>query len=276
MADSALRVLNETSSGSASARLITWNPQDWPVAAGWEPVITRFLVSDSGQQLTQFLRNRLAGEAVIYPPTPFRALQLTPVGQVKVVILGQDPYHGPAQADGLAFSVPMGVKTPPSLRNIFKEIAAEYAEANVASRMNNGQGGLQEGGSLLERWARQGVLLLNTCLTVEEGRPGSHAKQGWEALTDEIIQIIWQSDQPVVFMLWGAQAQTKMRLLRCPTGSTTCVAAASKHLVLTANHPSPLSALRPPQPFLGCGHFEAANVHLVRHGAQPVQWLASA
>jgi uracil-DNA glycosylase len=255
--------------------LITWNPQDWPVAEDWRPVVGRFLTSEVGQKLAHFMRSRLASDAVIYPPTPFRALQLTPLNRVKVVILGQDPYHGPGQAQGLAFSVPFGIKTPPSLRNIFKELARGDAATGAARGRIGGQGRLQAANSL-ERWARQGVLLLNTCLTVEEGHPGSHAKQCWEALTDEIVRTVWRSGRPVVFMLWGAHAQAKVRLMGPADGPGAGANPMPEHLVLTANHPSPLSALRPPQPFMGCGHFEAANLHLARHGVGPIDWFAPA
>jgi uracil-DNA glycosylase len=230
-------------------RLARWDPADWPLAADWAPEIEHFLASSTGQQLGMFIKRRLAAGAVIYPPQPFRALELTPLADVEVVILGQDPYHGPGQAHGLAFSVPDGVKPPPSLRNIFKELARD---PRVRPEVH-------PGGSL-ERWASQGVLLLNTSLTVEEGQAASHARQGWEILTDQLISAVSAKPEPVVFMLWGAHAQSKRALIQ------------SRHLVLTANHPSPLSALRPPQPFIGCGHFSAANDFLEGHGRRPVRW----
>lgn len=229
--------------------LTRWNPADWPLAADWVPDIERFLASSTGRQLGVFIKQRLAAGAVIYPPQPFRALELTPLAAVEVVILGQDPYHGPGQAQGLAFSVPDGVKPPPSLRNIFKELARDPHVQPEA----------HPGGSL-ERWASQGVLLLNTSLTVEEGQAASHARQGWETLTDQLISAVSAKPEPVVFMLWGAHAQSKRALIR------------PLHLVLTSNHPSPLSALRPPQPFIGCGHFSAANDFLEGHGRRPVRW----
>ncbi|HQS00470.1 MULTISPECIES: uracil-DNA glycosylase [unclassified Polaromonas] len=229
--------------------LTRWNPADWPLAADWAPEVGHFLAGKTGQQLGAFIEQRLAQGAVIYPPQPFRALALTPLADVEVVILGQDPYHGPGQAQGLAFSVPDGVKPPPSLRNIFKELARDPAVAPEA----------HSGGSL-ERWASQGVLLLNTSLTVEEGQAASHARQGWEELTDQLIAAVAAKPEPVVFMLWGAHAQTKQALIP------------ARHLVLTANHPSPLSALRPPKPFIGCGHFSAANDFLRSHGRRPVRW----
>lgn len=230
-------------------RLARWNPAEWPLAADWAPVVGQFLASQAGQQLGAFIERRLAAGAIIYPPLPFRALELTPLADVRVVILGQDPYHRPGQAQGLAFSVPDGVPPPPSLRNIFKELTRdpEVTPAQAAS------------GSL-ERWAGQGVLLLNTGLTVEEGQPASHARQGWEELTDQLITAVSAKTHPVVFMLWGAHAQAKRSLID------------PRHPVLTANHPSPLSALRPPQPFMGCGHFSLANAFLETHGRQPVRW----
>jgi uracil-DNA glycosylase len=229
--------------------LARWNPGDWPLAADWAPVVGQFLASQPGQQLGAFIERRLASGAIVYPPRPFRALELTPLADVRVVILGQDPYHGPGQAQGLAFSVPDGVRPPPSLRNIFKELARDPAV----------DAGQQSGGSL-ERWARQGVLLLNTSLTVEEGQAASHAKQGWETLTDQLISAVSARAEPVVFLLWGAHAQTKQALI------------ASRHKVLKANHPSPLSALRPPLPFIGCGHFSAANAFLQEHARGCVHW----
>lgn len=186
-----------------------------------------------------FLHLRLAGNAVVFPPQPLRALVLTPPEQVRVVILGQDPYHGRGQAEGLAFSVASGTPLPPSLRNIFKELQRDLGTQPPKFPV--------PGGSLVH-WATHGVLLLNTCLTVEEGLPASHAKRGWEVLTDAVIQQVSDGAHPVVFMLWGAHAQSKRVLID-----------ARRHKVLVANHPSPLSALRPPLPFIGCGHFSEAR-----------------
>ena len=211
----------------------------WPVAPGWQPLVDGFFQSTAGQGLLGFLQQRLQAGARIFPPQPLRALQLTPPEAVRVVILGQDPYHGRGQAEGLAFSVAPGVPFPPSLRNIFKELQRDLGTPIPAMP--------QPGGSLV-KWAQKGVLLLNTCLTVEEGQPASHCGKGWELLTDAIIRQISQEGLPSVFMLWGAHAQSKRPLID-----------ASRHLVLTANHPSPLSALRPPLPFIGCGHFSQAR-----------------
>ena len=244
--------------GSAAPRLTRWAPLDWVVADVWRPLLDRFLASETGRELGRFIRARLECGAIIYPPQPFRALALTPLAQVRVVILGQDPYHGPGQAEGLAFSVAPGVRPPPSLRNIFKEVARDAVP---------GEGHLPAGGNgSLVRWAGQGVLLLNTCLTVEAGQPGSHAQRGWEALTDEIVVAAAAKKHPVVFMFWGAQAQAKARLISGP-GLTS-----DRHLVLSANHPSPLSAMRAPQPFIGCGHFSRANAFLRQHGGEPINW----
>jgi uracil-DNA glycosylase len=194
--------------------------------------------------LLAFLQQRVRAGAAVFPPEPLRALQLTPPESVRIVILGQDPYHGRCQAEGLAFSVAPGVAVPPSLRNIFKERQRDLGEKPP--------GFPQPGGSLLD-WAEHGVLLLNTCLTVEEGQPASHAGKGWEALTDAVIRGVSAQATAVVFMLWGAHAQSKRVLID-----------ASKHLVLVANHPSPLSALRPPLPFIGCGHFSQAKAWLAQ------------
>ena len=274
--------------------LLRWEPERWPVSHDWQAVVSRFLKSEPAQHLGRFVQDRLAQGATVYPPQPFRALELTPLERVKVVILGQDPYHGPGQAQGLAFSVAPGVALPPSLRNIFKEIARDgrgmghcggegadkgtrnstgTSAGNSASPGRSAGGALNQPGSAngsLEAWAHQGVLLLNTCLTVEQGQPASHAKRGWEALTDAIIQAVGASQHPVVFMLWGAHAQAKRGLLVNP--AVPLNGAAVPRLVLTANHPSPLSALRPPEPFIGCGHFGAANAFLVANGLEPIAW----
>lgn len=229
--------------------LQAWAPEAWPVGPGWAPVVQAFLATAAGQRLSVALQQRLAQGAVIYPSHPFRALNATPLEQVRVVILGQDPYHGPGQAEGLAFSVPHGVKLPPSLRNIFQELARDLG------------GTLPVSGSLV-RWAQQGVLLLNTSLTVEQGAPASHAKLGWEHLTDALIAACSAHATPKAFLLWGAHAQGKAPLID-----------AQRHLVLTANHPSPLSARRPPQPFIGCGHFRRVNVWLQQKNEKPIEWL---
>ncbi|MDB5861488.1 MAG: Uracil-DNA glycosylase [Ramlibacter sp.] len=224
-------------------RLREWAPTQWPLASGWQPAVDDFLASPQGRQLADFLRARIAAGAVIYPPQPLRALELTPLAGIHAVVLGQDPYHGPGQAEGLAFSVAEGVPPPPSLKNIFQELGSHPAS-----------------GSLVD-WARHGVLLLNACLTVEQGQPASHAKKGWEALTDRLLALVAGTASPCVYLLWGAHAQAKAPLIQ---------AAAAEHgravLVLQANHPSPLSARRPPVPFLGCGHFAQARAWLAERG----------
>ena len=239
-------------------RLTAWNPLVWPIDHSWTPVVESFLASPTGQKLGQYIKQRLVEGAVIYPAHPLRALELTSLSAVKVVILGQDPYHGPNQAHGLAFSVRQGNRIPPSLRNIFKEIERGAAHAGAVAAAVHGRPGIRSGS--LEGWAQQGVLLLNTCMTVEDGAPGSHARQGWEMLTDALIRAVVDSGGPVVFMLWGAHAQAKRELIK------------GEHLVLTANHPSPLSANRPPQPFVGCGHFAAANAWLQARGHKVINW----
>lgn len=215
----------------------------------WQPLLQRWRRSAAGQALVRAVDARVAAGALVYPAQVFRALALTPLSQVRVLILGQDPYHGAGQAEGLAFSVPPGQRPPPSLRNIFKELQRDLGLPAPAS------------GSLLP-WARQGVLLLNTTLTVEDGRAGSHARLGWQALTDAICTALAGDTAPKVFMLWGAHAQAKAPL----------VGAAAAHAVLQCNHPSPLSALRPPQPFIGSGHFSRANAFLRQAGREPVRW----
>ena len=220
------------------------------VPADWRPVVDAWRASPAGQALIAYVEQRREAGVTIYPADPLRALTLTPLADVRVVILGQDPYHGPGQAEGLAFSVPPGVKPPPSLRNIFVELQREF-------------GGAVPSQGHLGHWARQGVLLLNTSLTVEDGQPASHAKRGWEALTDALIQAVARQPRLIAFLLWGAHAQAKAPLIE--------QAAPGRHLLLCANHPSPLSARRPPQPFIGCGHWRA-----MRSAGIDVDWLASA
>ncbi|OXI91380.1 uracil-DNA glycosylase [Burkholderia sp. AU33423] len=215
----------------------------------WRDVLKPFTDSDAYAPLCRFVDDERAAGKTVYPTDVFRALRLTSPDDVKVVILGQDPYHGDdrgtPQAHGLAFSVPPAVRTPPSLRNIFKEIAANF-----------GHDAPRHG--CLDTWARQGVLLLNTVLTVERGAAASHAKRGWEQCTDTLIRELAGRHQGLVFMLWGAHAQAKRALFD-----------ASAHRVLEAPHPSPLSAHRG---FLGCRHFALANDYLVEAGREPIDW----
>ena len=233
---------------SVAASLQAAEPSLWPVQPGWQALTESFWASLDGQGLQRFLRERLAQGAVVYPPEPLRALDLTDADAVRVVILGQDPYHGPGQAEGLAFSVAPGVKVPPSLRNMLQELQRDIGAPMPAD------------GSLV-RWAKQGVLLLNTGLTVEDGQPASHAGRGWEVLTDALIRRCSETGGPKLFLLWGAHAQKKAALID-----------GARHQVLCANHPSPLSASRGPLPFLGCGHFGAVNHWLKSSGQAPVAW----
>jgi uracil-DNA glycosylase len=231
-----------------------WPPAQWNLAPGWQPVVDAFFATEAGRRLTAFLQQRIEAGALIYPPRPLRALETTPLASVHAVVLGQDPYHGPGQAEGLAFSVPDGVKPPPSLRNIFIEL---YCDS---------PGQVPRNGSLLP-WAQAGVLLLNAVLTVEDGRPGSHAKQGWEQLTDALLAHVAANCSPCVYLLWGTHAQAKAQLI-----DSAARAASREALVLQANHPSPLAARRPPVPFLGCGHFRTAREWLAAHGVADTPW----
>lgn len=242
----------------AAGRLTAWAPAEWAAADDWQPVLKNFFASSTGQALGRFVQSRLQAGAVIYPPQPLTALALTPLKQVRVLILGQDPYHGAGQAHGLAFSVQPGVRVPPSLRNMYKEIERERQSGLLPPLAQPRDG-------CLTPWAQQGVLLLNTCLTVEDGQPAAHAKRGWDELASALIDAVLARHQPVVFMLWGAHAQAlATRIQAHPGASTACV--------LQANHPSPLSASRPPVPFLGCGHFAQANEFLRKNGLSDILW----
>ena len=198
------------------------------------------------ESLVRFLHKEKAEGQVIYPPGSqiFRAFDLTPLDKLKVVILGQDPYHGPGQAHGLSFSVPASVTAPPSLKNIFKEI-----ESDLGVKMS--------GYPDLEKWARQGVLLLNAVLTVRAGAPASHGKIGWEEFTDAVIKYISDNCEGIVFMLWGNFARSKSALIDH-----------SRHHVLEAAHPSPLAR----GAFFGCRHFSRANAFLSAQGKAPIDW----
>ncbi len=213
----------------------------------WKARIGDWLQRPEMRELSAFLRQRKAAGARIYPPGPqiFAAFDATPFDAVKVVILGQDPYHGPGQAHGLCFSVLPGVPVPPSLVNIFKELNADLGIAPP------------DHGCLLP-WARQGVLLLNAVLTVEEGRAGAHQGKGWEGFTDHAIETLAREREGLVFLLWGSYAQAKGKVIDT-----------RRHRVLRAPHPSPLSAHRG---FLGCGHFSATNQYLAQRGLSPIDW----
>ena len=208
--------------------------------------------ADYMQQLKAFLLQQRQAGKTVYPRGNhiFAALDSTPFDAVRVVILGQDPYHGPGQAHGLSFSVPDGVRPPPSLQNIYKEIVADLG-ASAAPQSGN-----------LSSWAEQGVLLLNSVLTVEASRAASHQGQGWEQFTDKVIEVLATQREGLVFMLWGSYAQKKGQMID-----------RNKHLVLTAPHPSPLSAHRG---FLGCKHFSACNAYLEQQGLPGINWLSVA
>jgi uracil-DNA glycosylase len=223
-------------------------------AGGWRVVTDAFVCSAAGQSLCEQVDARLAAGAVVYPPEPLRVLSLTPLDDVRVVVLGQDPYHGPGEAEGLAFSVQRGVKIPPSLRNIHLELSADLGLLKPAH------------GSLLD-WARSGVLLLNTSLTVEHDRPAGHAKLGWQVLSDALVAAVAQREQPCVFMLWGAHAQAKAGAIEALGGG--------RHGLILSNHPSPLAARRPPVPFLGSRPFSRAQVWLAERGLPSVDWTLS-
>jgi uracil-DNA glycosylase len=216
-------------------------------APSWQRALDAEFAAPYMQDLKQFLRAEKDKQKVIYPHSSnwFHALETTPLDQVKVVILGQDPYHQPGQAHGLCFSVKPGVKTPPSLVNIYKELESDLGVKPV-------------GHGYLESWAKQGVLLLNAVLTVEDSKANAHQGKGWEQFTDKVISTVNEQCENVVFMLWGSYAQRK--------GS---VIDTDKHLVLKAPHPSPLSAHRG---FFGCRHFSQANHYLEAHGQTPIDW----
>lgn len=221
------------------------------ITTDWRPLLDAWRASAAGRKLMAWVDGQVARGEVVFPADVFRALRLTPLSATRVVILGQDPYHGPEQAEGLAFSVPPGQTLPPSLRNIFKELRRSHPQRPALASGHLGA------------WAQAGVLLLNTSLTVAQARAGSHAGQGWEVLTDQIIQAVAADARPKVFMLWGSHAQSKAPIIE---------AAGSAHLVLSSNHPSPLSATRPPVPFIGCGHFEKAETYLSKHLGTAWRW----
>jgi len=220
------------------------------VPESWRAALEPVLATPEARRLGGFLRAEEAAGKRIYPPAGMRlaALELTPLDKVKVVILGQDPYHGPGQAHGLSFSVQPGVKVPPSLANIYKEIEADLGLPRPAH-------------GHLEGWARQGVLLLNNALTVEDGRAGSHAGKGWEAITDAAVAAVAAKADPCVFLLWGSHARKKAQAVPGLMDS--------HHLALTAPHPSPLSAH---SGFLGCRHFSKANAFLDSNGRSAIDW----
>lgn len=222
-------------------------PPDIRLEPSWKARVGDWFGREDMRALAAFLRQRKAAGATIYPPGGeiFAAFEATPFDAVKVVILGQDPYHGAGQAHGLCFSVRPGVPVPPSLLNIYKELERDT-------------GFIRPDHGCLLPWAQQGVLLLNSVLTVEDGKPGSHQGRGWEGFTDHVVDVLNREREQLVFLLWGSYAQKKGAVID-----------PRRHRVLKAPHPSPLSAHRG---FLGCGHFFAANDYLVRTGQAPVDW----
>lgn len=227
------------------------------IPRSWHGVLAPVLAQEPARRLGNWLRLEEASGKTIFPPHKerLRALELTPRDEVRVVILGQDPYHGPGQAHGLAFSVPETVRIPPSLANIYKELRADLgmdAAANVHPASGN-----------LEHWARQGVLLLNNALTVEAGQAGSHAGKGWEAITDAIVAAVAERSEPCVFMLWGSHAQAKAARIAALQES-------AGHCLIRSPHPSPLSAHRG---FFGSRPFSKANAFLAQHGRGTIDWV---
>ncbi len=217
------------------------------IEEGWKAALAPEFNKFYFEVLTDFVRSRYT-QGKVYPPAGkiFQAFDSCPFDRVKVVILGQDPYHEPGQAEGLAFSVPQGIKIPPSLHNILQEISTDLGRPSII-----------QGGHLMP-WVEQGVLLLNATLTVEAHQAASHQGRGWETFTDAVIEILAKEKQGLVFMLWGSYARRKASLI--PTG---------RHLILEAPHPSPLSAHRG---FFGCRHFSKANAYLQRLGQPPINW----
>ncbi|WOE32068.1 MULTISPECIES: uracil-DNA glycosylase [unclassified Acinetobacter] len=220
--------------------------------ASWKYGLSDFLLSQKMDELKEFLIQEKKADKVIYPPSSliFNAFNLTPLANVKVVILGQDPYHGANQAHGLSFSVQKGIALPPSLRNIFHELNTDLG-VTISTHGD------------LTHWAQQGVLLLNSVLTVEAGQPTSHQKRGWEDFTNHVIDVLNDQRENIVFILWGAYAQRKGQRID-----------QNKHLVLKAAHPSPLAANR--GGFFGCKVFSKTNNYLKQHGIEPINWQLDA
>lgn len=220
--------------------------QDVRIEKTWKFALQERFMSPEWKTLSEFIKTEYkTGKVYPSPKNIFNAFDLCPFGKVKVVILGQDPYHGAMQAHGLCFSVPDGVRTPPSLQNIYKEIESDLGKTVPIS-------------GNLERWAEQGVLLLNAILTVRAGQPGSHQKKGWEEFTDAVIRKISDDRERVVFMLWGNYAKAKKKLIDT-----------KKHLVLEAAHPSPFSAYNG---FFGCKHFSRANEYFKENSISEISW----
>ncbi len=223
------------------------NFADIPIHPSWKNLLKEEFEKPYMLELQEFLKHEVLSGNTIFPPAHliFNALYQTPFEKVKIVLLGQDPYHGPNQAEGLCFSVPQEIKPPPSLQNIFKELISDLGIKKPSS------------GSLLS-WAKQGALLLNCTLSVRKGEAKSHFGKGWEIFTDKIIQLLYEKKEPIVFLLWGKPAIDKLR------GKMK-----NHHLILTAPHPSPLSAYTG---FFGCAHFSQSNQFLKQHGRQEMDW----
>lgn len=216
--------------------------------ATWQTFIDEQRALPYFQQLSAFVDNERRAGKVVYPPEVdvFNAFTMTPLEKVKVVLIGQDPYHGPEQAHGLCFSVKRGIKPPPSLANMYKELATDIDGFTIPSHGD------------LSAWAEQGILMLNTVLTVEQGKAHSHAKAGWEVFTAAVLELLNRQTQPIIFVLWGSHAIKKGQVITAP-----------QHQVLTGPHPSPLSAYRG---FFGCGHFSQVNQLLLERGEAPIRW----
>ncbi|MFM7710502.1 MAG: uracil-DNA glycosylase [Ferruginibacter sp.] len=218
------------------------------IEPSWKKLLEGEFNKSYFHELVLHIKNEIRSGKILFPPGPliFNAFNSTPFDQVKVIIIGQDPYHGPGQAHGLSFSVPDGVKPPPSLVNIFKEI-----KQDIGLTMSSGKGDLSH-------WASQGVLLLNAALTVRSGEPFSHANIGWSIFTNAVIELLSKNKSGLVFLLWGRFAQEKNALIND-----------NHHLILTAAHPSPFSA---DKGFFGCAHFSKTNAFLIKHGLDPIDW----
>ncbi len=222
------------------------------VKPAWREEVAAFFASDPGLQLHAKLANESKALSPLFPPQPLRLLSLLEPQSVRVVILGQDPYHGAHQAEGLAFSVGIGVRAPPSLKNIFEELHRDLGVPVPRADQSS-----------LMPWVKRGVFLLNTCLTVRQGEPASHAHWGWEGLSERLLESVLKASNACVFMLWGAHAQRY-----APSIQSWAKAYRTPILVLESNHPSPLSARRAPTPFIGCGHFSSAQAWLQGQGLQ--------
>jgi len=224
---------------------------DVKIEQGWKTLLSEEFSKEYFKYVVTWLKTEKISNSKIYPPGPliFNAFEQTPLEKLKVVIIGQDPYHGPGQAHGLSFSVPNGIKPPPSLQNIFKEI-----ESDLGFRMPPNYGNLTY-------WAQQGVLLLNASLTVRANEPMSHSKIGWMEFTDAVIRKISAGKKNIIFLLWGKFAQEKQPLID-----------ETRHFVLKAAHPSPFSA---DKGFFGCKHFSKTNEYLLRNGIEPIDWYIS-